>query len=804
MAQVLVSLAVALALPLAALGMDLERKINFNIPAQDLSAALLQFSQQARIQIIVSGDIRGEETKGVTGQRAIKQALSEILGPAGLLYRVASDDSITVARAADGNAETTGARNDTALLRLAQGNNGRDSAGGDDNQAGAASRPASDKGGGVEEIVVTAQKRAQRILDVPLAISAFTNDALRERGAVQLSDFLQSAPSVGIVDSESGTNRVNIRGISASAGDSTVGYYLDELPFSFIGSVSLPDVRTFDLERVEVLRGPQGTLYGDGSLGGTIRVLTADPNLRQLQGDVDVSAMSTADGEDSYAAKGMLNLPLKEDMLGLRLVASHEDFGGWIDDTLTGTKDENGRVIDNYRAKLRLAPNEKLDLVLSAWHTETDFVDSTVSLDNRTTPAGRTDAEFKYDLYSLVLRYHLGFADLVSATSWMDLSLVNRGMFAGFPQIGAQKQEVRSEELRLTSADEGRFHWTAGLFYRTMERPLTSQILNMLIQQYSDSKSYAIFGEGTWSLNKRLDLTVGLRYFKDDRSRNDPVAPATLALIRQTNPDFSGNVDTSVDTFNPRFNLAWHVNDDWMLYTNVAKGFRSGQVQPVASLIAAALAGRTIAVGIDEETLWSYEIGSKSTFAGGRAALEAAIYYNDWRDLQLTVALASGLSGFANAGRARTLGGEVSLSVQPVEDLDLRLSASHIDAEYAESITGVNPHKGDRVSGVPENMVSASASYRWPLTSALKGVVYGSAQYTSERVDVVNVTLPSDNVTVLDTRLGVEGRSWGLYLFGDNLTDEDGAVDVRFPVLAYAAPRLRPRTYGVNMNYRFR
>lgn len=658
----------------------------------------------------------------------------------------------------------------------------------------------------IEEIIVTAQKRAERILDVPLSISAFTNDTLREQGVQQLADFLQSAPGVGIVDGQSGSQSIQIRGINSTFGDAPIGYYLDELPFSFISSPAVPDVRTFDLERVEVLRGPQGTLYGDGSIGGTIRILTADPNLQQLQGDIDLTAMSTADGEDSYAAKGMLNLPLKEDVAGLRLVASQEEFGGWIDNTLTGVEDENERTIGNYRAKLRLAPSDKLDVVLSAWHTESEGGGSSSRAD-RTTPLAGSDADVEYDLYSVTLRYDLGFADLVSATSYMDYSSANIGVLGGMPLVQLASEEVRSQEVRLTSANDEGFRWTGGLFYREIERPNSARILTFVIDQFSASESYAVFGEGTWPLlDKKLELTLGLRYFKDDRLRDDPVDPVTLALIQTIQPDFTGRVDSSFDTVNPRLNLSWHVNDDWMVYTNIAKGFRSGVVQPVVSLVTAALTGRTIPTGIDEETLWSYELGAKGTFAEGRAALEAAVYYNDWKDLQINVVLdaASQLSALVNGARARTMGAELSLIVQPVERLDLRLAASHIDAEYLEADPGINIRKGDRVTSVPEYTLSTSATYRWPLTSTLTAFAFGEGQYTSERVDVINNGVPSDNVTMFDARLGVEGQAWNLYLFGDNLTDEDGALGVGALSTPGIQVRARPRTVGVNMSYRFR
>ncbi|MFC4311953.1 TonB-dependent receptor domain-containing protein [Steroidobacter flavus] len=661
----------------------------------------------------------------------------------------------------------------------------------------------------LEEIMVTATKRAERILDVPQSITAFTNDRMREQGAVQLADFLQAAPGVSVVDTQAGTQSIQIRGINSTFGDAPIGYYLDELPFSFISQPVVPDVRTFDLERVEVLRGPQGTLYGDGSLGGTIRVLTAEPNLTDLQGDVDLTATSTEGGDDSWAAKGMLNLPMVEGKVALRLVASQEDFGGWTDNTSTGVKDENERDIDTYRGKLRLAPNDKLDVVLSFWRTDSAAGGSNGTYEDQTTDLTPVSTDMEYDLYSLTVRYDLGFADLVSATSYMDFHLFNAGTLLGLPVLSDQTQDVRSEELRLTSSNEEGFRWTGGLFYRKIERPVEAQVLGLSFGEFAESESYAIFGEGTWPLiERKLDLTLGLRYFKDDRLRADPIDAATLALVQMMDPSFTGRVESSIDTVNPRLNLAWHVSDDWMLYTNVAKGFRAGQVQPTVSLITAALSGIDVPVGIEEEIVWSYELGAKGTFANGRAALEAAVYYNDWQNLMVNVIVepVTQLSALQNGAEARTIGAELSLSVQPIEGMNLQLSASHVDAEYTEADAGVNIRKGDRVTRVPENTLSASATYRWPLTATLDAFAFGQAQYTSDQVDMINNLEPSDEVTLLGARLGLEGKSWGLYLFGDNLSDENAAISVAGVSNGMVLPtaRPRPRTVGLNMSYRFR
>jgi len=658
----------------------------------------------------------------------------------------------------------------------------------------------------LEEVVVTASKREERLIDVPIAISAFSSTAMDTAGAAQLSDFLASAPGVSIVDGGNGGQEIAIRGISSTFGDAPVGFYLDELPFSFIGNTAVPDVRTYDLERVEVLRGPQGTLYGDGSLGGTVRVLTKDPDLRRLQAGVDAGIFGTQDGEESYSAKAMLNLPLSQDAAALRLVASQEDFGGWIDDAVTGEKDRNDRTVDNYRAKLRFAPLEKLDLVLSAWHTREDADDSQRSLQNRTSSIPPTSSFLEYDLYSVTMRYRFDAVDVVSATSLMDFRAGDASITAGMPVVFDQGQDVVSEELRATSRGEGPLRWTGGVFYRKIERDLTGQVGPLVYDQFSDTRSFAIFGEATREFfGGKLDATLGVRYFKDDRSRADGVSPEIIALVQTIDPTFTGEVESSFETVNPKFNIAFHPHEGWMLYTNVAKGFRSGQVQPIVSLITAVVQGRDIPIGINEESLWSYEIGAKGQLAGGRLVLEAAAYYNDWQDLQLAVVVdpVTNLQALANGGAAGVKGLEVSGTFRPINGLNLRLAGSYVDARYRENVPGSNVRKGDRVSGVPDLTVSTSAEYRWPLTDRFNGFLYSSAQYTSERVDVVNFARPSDNTLEVDMRVGLEGTAWGLYLVGNNLTDEDGAVSPRSPFSLGHFSRLRPRSYGLNVRYNF-
>jgi len=661
----------------------------------------------------------------------------------------------------------------------------------------------------LEEIVVTAQKREERLIDVPISISAFTDSFLRDTGSRQLSDFLQTAPGVGIIDNGSGVQTIQIRGINSTYGDAPVGYYLDELPFSLIGNTQVPDVRTYDLQRVEVLRGPQGTLYGDGSIGGTIRILTHDPDLSAFHGGAVVIGGDTTGGNGTYAIKGMLNAPIKDDVAGLRFVASHEDFGGWIDNTSTGKLRENERVIDNYRGKFRWMPTDRLDMVFSAWHTEQDATGNSSSTKDGTFPYPADQTNTDYDLYSATIRYAFDAFDLVSATSQMDYHGKQLTYVAGlFAFTDDSQQDVLSQELRLTSKGDGMFRWTAGLFYRDMDRHTQAELPDFQYFQNLKltSQSYAVFGEGTLSLlDHRLDLTLGVRYFSDDREYRENIDPTLLEIIQSIDPSYNGIVKTTSDDFSPRFNVSYKLTEDWMVYGNVAKGFRTGQPQPAISLGLAILNGVSVPTGVDPETLWSYEVGTKGMFDGGRLMLEAAAYYNDWKDLQVPVVVAQGVRALVNGGTARSEGIELSLTYLPIDALTLQLSAGYVDAKFTQDVAGINIQDGDKIPNVPETTVSASAAYRWPMMDGVNGFARIGAQYVSERTDTINLSLPSDSTTITDLRVGMEGRHLAGYIYVDNLTNENGAIEPYPdpPGLAGPTTRHRPRSYGIEVKADF-
>lgn len=780
------------------------------LPPLTVAEALTRLSEQTGVQVLFPYElVRDKPANPVSGRCTLIEALQILLRGTGLSGGLSEKGVLTISivgSEASTNGETTMIPNEDqqGSSRTASLSAGAPSAwrrfaaavGALIASAGVAGKASAQEvaqsSGQLEEVIVTAQKREQALLEVPISVSAFTGATLEKIGANQLADFLQTAPGVSLVDSQDGFQSINIRGIASTYGDSPVGYYLDEVSFSLIGNTVLPSLRTYDLDRVEVLRGPQGTLYGDGSLGGVIRVLTRNPNLSEFEANADLTGSQTehSDGEN-WAAKAMVNVPLVTDKVALRVVATKEDYDGWVDNTLTGQDDFNDREFTTYRAKLRIAPIENLDVVLAAWHHEEEGLSGT-SLPDRTSNLVSNDDRFEYDIYSLTANYDFGPVSLLSATSIMDWSQFTVGELAGFPTNIDQSQDLVQQEFRLTSSGEG-FRWTAGAYYREIERDTRALYFGQNFIQFSDSKAWAVFGEMTWPLfDNKLEATLGLRYFEDERSRRDE-------------PDLIGQVESKFDNVSPRVNIAWHPSDDWMIYGNVGKGFRSGQIQPVVSIIVARSYGIDVPVGIDADEAWSYEVGIKGTALDKRLQLEAAVYYNDWSKLLLNQSLGPDgqISALLNGGTAGVLGVELNAIFIVMPGLSLQAGASVNDAEYKEAVPGAGINEGDRIAGVPKTTWNAAVTYERPMTASLTAFARAGVQYTSERFGIGLTSTPSDDLTTVDARLGLEGEHWGAFLFGDNLTDENGALTAIGLGALGQANRYRPRTVGLNLRISF-
>ena len=675
----------------------------------------------------------------------------------------------------------------------------------------------------LEEIVVTALRRGDQVAsETPIAVTALAGERLEHIGANSLIDYIQLAPGASMLESVPGLNVIQMRGVSAGVGESNVGMYLDEMPFSYINQASKPDVRAFDLERVEVLRGPQGTLYGAGAIAGVIRAIAKDPVLDAVQFKADVSGSSTTDGEDNSEINVALNIPIVEDRLAVRLVGMFEDQSGWIDLSNLGIDDANDTEVSNFRLKVLGQATDNLTITFLGWMSRIETGNSPSSFDDRTSDNFLDlTSDLDYDMYNLKFDYEGNGFDFVSSTSLQSVETELVSEFFGFPLTSLLDPEGLTQEFRLHSTSDSDWQWTTGVFYRESDQVQSqdSPILAVFgldpVLQEDDVESWAAFGEVTRIFaNGKADVTVGLRYFEEDRTTTN------LFPVRSTMP-----IMNSFDALTPRFNVSYRPTDDSMVYFNYGQGFRSGINQFPLSLSGAAAFGLHLPSAADEEILDSFEIGLKGKFFDDRLTVDATVFTLEWDDLQLVVPVVLGaLGGVVNAAKAESTGVELAVSWRATDNLTLGINGSVnnaevssdvvIDAAVLDPVTGAPSglttpvqlfSAGDPLNNVPEYTVSTTLDYSRELGgTGWLGVVNLIAQHNanleSRNSGLVNV---SEDITRTDFRVGAENENWGIYLFADNLFDEDRATSPPAPPTTLESGRLRPRTIGLNLKYRY-
>jgi len=745
-----------------------QARFRLNVPAASLQAALSRVAVVTGAQIVFDARAtRGRRSPPLRGDYAVGEALDVLLAGSGLDHSLGQSGIIIVRP-----------RLTSPVLDPA---------------------PAFQ----VEDVVVTARRRDERLIDVPIAVTNITGRAVEDRGARTLADFLQEAPGVGIYDTGSGISKVTIRGISTSLGANENGYYLDDLPFTGVTVPIAPDVRAWDLDRVEVLRGPQGTLFGEGAMGGTIRILTADADLDEYQARANASASRTDGGGENQGIKGAVNLPIITDVLAVRLAATHETFDGWIDNGATGEQDVNEQAYDTFRAKVLFEPTERLSLRASYWSSESEFPNggATASDDGRLSRSVVLATGQDYRLIGASARYDLGGSGLFYGYSGNAFDRSQDGSLLGGVLTSAIAIEVDSHELRWSSTDAGPLQWTIGAYRRVAARRDRTlfPLFDLDNRSDTDTKAEAVFGEGTYTLPQApVDITVGLRHFRDDLRNQDSNGAVAEPEIRG-----------GYSSWNPRLSLAWRPRDDMTLYASAAKGFRSGQVQPSTSLLLADVAGVDLPPTLGQDTIWTYEIGAKADLFGRRLLVEAAAYYSQWDDVVVRIPIAdTGFNGLINSQGTETRGVELSLVGRPLPGLTLAASASYIDAEYVGFVSGTGIATGAPVDDVASFTANASVDYGWSVRDGARGFARLSWQHTSpRRFDSFPEYRPGDTIDRVDARLGLAFDALTVALFADNLANDDGAIASRQVFLVgpgdldVTSPRLRPRTLGLEVTF---
>lgn len=667
----------------------------------------------------------------------------------------------------------------------------------------------------VEEVIVTAQKREQRLVEVPVSITAMTGDEIQQKGLANIQDIAFAVPGMALREDGPGSYQIFMRGLSNQYGtDALVGVYLDEAPLSLTGLDQL-DSRPIDLERVEVLKGPQGTLFGQGTVAGAIRYITKSPDLASFGGSLEAQESFISGGDSHEVLTGVLNAPIVADKFGIRIVAHAENGGGWQDQPEAGIKDGNNQDLRVVRTKALWKPTDVLTVqAMAVVHRNESELGLGYEEPDRTVTVGVDRArrlvpkKFEYDLYNLDVKYDLGFGELLSSSTYIDHDHRYPFSYIGGPQTiygglleGTDARRTTAhqftQEIRLTSSGKSAFNYTVGGFYRELGKTVTSVydtlfagalFSNLQFLESNDYESYAVFGDASLRFAERWEVGAGLRYFKDDQSTTD-------GFISESD---------SFDSLDPRVYGSFKVNDDVMIYASVGSGFRSGGFN------------RGDLPNFEPETLISYELGSKGVIAGGVLSYEVAAFHSDYKDMlrrSLVFNSATGATDqlVSNIGKAKVNGVEAGLTWHPLRQLTLNTTATYyLDSEITE-IKALNATNlpGDPIDYVPEFSYTFGGVYDFDWSAALPGYFRLDYSYRDKvsyidlsSFPIENTPQYSDDISLLAARLGMTIGQANVELFGTNLTNENKWID---PYHAWNnANRTRPREIGVKVAYQFK
>lgn len=686
-----------------------------------------------------------------------------------------------------------------------------------------------------QDIIITAQKRTQRLLDVPQSVSVISGDSLDKQHAERLSDYLTRIPSSNIVESQAGNSRIVLRGINAGGVGATVATYIDETPFGSAtslanGGVLAPDIDPFDLARVEVLRGPQGTLYGANSLGGLVKFVTVAPDPHMFGAAAELGIDDVAHGDVGWWGRLAGNVPVSNDV-AFRVSGFYRDDPGYVDnptrdkDNVNGVKTYGGRF--SFLAKptdrLRIRASVLLENIRSDGTNMIDLDPDTL----RPTHGLQQDRlvnepnDVDYRIYNTTIDYDFGPVALVSSTSYgtLDQSQVEDASAVYGPGIGvdqSMRQRRFTQEVRLSSSGHNTLEWTVGGFYTHENNRLGQDLFGtdpstgdpvdaldglILVTLPSRYSEYAGFANVTWHIDPKFDLTAGGRWSHNKQSDSQTTSGLLLPPPPVTPIVVSGNSSDSVFTYSlaPTFKP----NENTRIYARIAKGYRPGG--PNALSPGAPDELRTF----DPDTTTNYEIGVKTQSADHRLSLDVSAFLIDWKNIQL-LAQISGFGINANGGTARSQGIEFAARFNPVPGLSFYANGSYVDAHLtSDAPASVGGFSGDPLPYNPKWQSTIGAEYEHPLNAKLTGHAGLSWHYTGVRYsdfDPTNGQRRLGDFSQIDANIGVDFDRFRVDAFAHNITDSRGIVNLGFFGAVngdIAAAVIQPRTFGLSLGYRY-
>ena len=722
-------------------------------------------------------------------------------------------------------------------------------------------------------VVVTANRRDETLQKVPMAVSALTYHDIQRQHLQDFSDYAASVPGLDAISLGPGMTELSIRGIASGSQQpsASVGVYVDETPFGSssvfaIGSALTPDLDPADVERIEVLRGPQGTLYGAGALGGVIRFITIPPDTENYSGRLQLGGTGVDGGGNGFDVHGMVNLPLVKDKLAIRANVYDETDPGFVDDAGRGKTDVNESKIKGGRVSLLWTPTDKTSLRVTALAQNLNAAGSaTVALDPDTLQSVYGDLQQRnatlggdvfagrYRLYNVTFNSDFGWAKLMSSSSYSTLDAVSYTDATSLLYLGPQAngqpygtlekatipQTKVTQEFRLSSPKSQTVEWLGGVFwtretgdnaqdiyasdyYSGTPQPSPFGIPIGGDLQPSTYEAYAAYGSITWHVTDRFDVEAGLRYSHDKQHYTEigygllfGGVPPTVLLDKRSSDS------STTFSLTPTF----HIDDNNMLYARVASGFLPGgpNIVPVGV--------PNVPATFSPTKLTDYEVGLKSTSPDDRVMVDLSAYYIDWTKIPLTT-FENNFTFLTSGGQAKSKGLEATVSWIPAPGLRLSANASYNDATLTKDAPyPSNGKRGDPLPYAPQFTLGLSGDYDFALGGGWHGYVGASYQYVGERatdfafsypVAGVLPPLPSSptipGYNTINLRAGVNRGQWSIDAYVKNLTNQRGIVQAStfqnyVPVAGEPNPVtgrmednatiITPRMFGISVSRNF-
>jgi outer membrane receptor protein involved in Fe transport len=691
------------------------------------------------------------------------------------------------------------------------------------------------------EIIVTAQKRAERLIDVPVAISAISAETLTTQNINRLSEFFDRVP--GLQYSGQRVSSIALRGVTTGGATSpTVALLVDDVQFggtTGTGQPPLPDFDASAVSRVEVLRGPQGTLYGASSLGGLIKYVLKEPDTREFSGRIELGGTAVSHGDTGYALRGSINVPIT-DWLAVAGSAFKRDDAAWLDNInpkALKAKNVNTREVWGFRGAALIKPADNLRIVLSALRQKQDAMNSDLAITSGgvpicaactlTTSPTRTTAvttfdpvygdltlnaldsinKAKFQLYTARAELDLGGVNVTSISAWSradnvitsDVSAVFGGLLrslyglATAPTVqiaNADRTHKFSQELRFSGDIGTSFSWLAGGFY-TIEHAATDQTLiasgSLDARPYigegpGSYREYAGFADLTWHATDKLDIQVGGRY-----SRNKQHNESTLNTSATVAPVFGSGTtigDSKDSAFTWLISPNYHFSRDIIAYARIATGYRPGGPNIAAP--------PSVDGSFGPDRVLNYELGFKGKVVPGLLTIDASLFQIDWKNIQLQgTDSVSSLTFLTNGGKARSRGLEFAANLTPWAGMSIDTNLTFTDATLTQDLptlagaTGLKGLAGDRLPFAAKVTANITAQQSFALTETLEGNLGFTVIYVGDRAgtfvtNAANATRPRillPEYTSVDIRGGlVYDKDWSVNLFVRNLFDKRGVT----------------------------